>query len=224
MGTDDLFRKRKAKRQEDLRRHKARIEPYPRVLIVCEGGKTEPHYFNGLKDHYCLSSANVEVCGESGSDPMSVYRYAKERQREAKNSGNRFDHVYCVFDKDAHLNYDQAVGQIKDTQNMRAITSVPCFEYWLLLHFESTTRPYTAMPGKSACDQILADLKEYMPDYSKADKNMLTGELIGKLDIAISNAEYALQAAEATDADNPTTYVHELVERLRDLKNNALVK
>ena len=229
MGSDDLFHKRKAKQKKDLRRRNARKAPYPRVLIVCEGGKTEPHGwpapdFNGLKDHYRLRSANVEVCGESGSAPVSVYDYAEERQLEAKRSGNRFDYVYCVFDKDTHPSYSQAVDQITRTRNMQAITSVPCFEYWLLLHFESTTSPYTAMPGKSACDQVLADLRIHMPGYSKANKNMLTNELIGKLDIAISNAQHTLQAAEDTGTDNPTTYVHELVKHLRDLKNNALVK
>ena len=47
MGTDDLFKKRKGrknKRKENLRQ----MAPY-RYLIVCEGGKTEPNYFEGIK-------------------------------------------------------------------------------------------------------------------------------------------------------------------------------
>jgi hypothetical protein len=37
MGTDNLFHKRKARQAADLRRRKARREPYAKVLIVCEG-------------------------------------------------------------------------------------------------------------------------------------------------------------------------------------------
>ena len=110
MGTDDLFHKRKAKRASELARRKARREPYAKVLVVCEGEKTEPNYFNGLKDHYGLNSANVEVCGECGSDPLSIYRYARQLYREEKDADDPFDRVYCVFDKDTHGTYQQALG------------------------------------------------------------------------------------------------------------------
>jgi hypothetical protein len=59
MGTDNLFHKRKARRASELTRRKTRRESYAKVLIVCEGEKTEPLYFNDLKDHYGLNSANI---------------------------------------------------------------------------------------------------------------------------------------------------------------------
>ena len=72
MGSDDLFRKRKAKTSNALRRHPARRAPYTKVLLVCEGEKTEPDYFKQLKDHLRLHSANVEICSGRGSDPCSL--------------------------------------------------------------------------------------------------------------------------------------------------------
>jgi len=51
MGSDDLFHKRKAKNAQQLARRKARRAPYAKVLIVCEGEKTEPLYLNDLKDY-----------------------------------------------------------------------------------------------------------------------------------------------------------------------------
>ena len=45
MGSEDLFHKRKAKSAEQLERRKAKRSPYEKVLIVCEGEKTEPNYF-----------------------------------------------------------------------------------------------------------------------------------------------------------------------------------
>ena len=220
MGTDDLFHKRKAKRASELARRKARREPYAKVLVVCEGEKTEPNYFNGLKDHYGLNSANVEVCGECGSDPLSIYRYARQLYREEKDAGDPFDRVYCVFDKDTHGTYQQALDQIgratpKDT--FLTTNSVPCFEYWLLLHFNHTTRPYVALPGNSACNQVLTKLKGYMPQYSKGDYDTFS-ELIEQLDFAMNNAVRAQQAAEGNHTDNPTTRVHELVDFLQNIK------
>jgi len=42
MGSDDLFHKRKSRKVAALRRQEHKREPYDLVLIVCEGGKTEP--------------------------------------------------------------------------------------------------------------------------------------------------------------------------------------
>jgi len=220
MGTDDLSHKRKAKKASELARRKALRAPYAKVLIVCEGEKSEPHYFNGLKDHYGLNSANVEICGDCGSDPLSLIGHARQRYREEKDAGDAFDRVFCVFDKDAHANYTQGIDVIRGATPKGvyvSITSVPCFEYWLLLHFNYTTRPYDTLPGNSACNQVVTDLRGYMPRYTKGDHDTFSA-LIGQLDFAINNATRALKAAEAHRTDNPTTHVHELVGFLRNIK------
>ncbi len=222
MGTDNRFHRRKAKMARDLTRHKAKREPYAKVLIVCEGEKTEPHYFNGLKDHYGLNGANVEVCGNCGSDPLSIYRYARQRYREEKNAGDAFDKVFCVFDKDTHANYGPSLDAIRDAAPNGVyvhITSVPCFEYWLLLHFNFTTRAYVRLAGNSACNQVVTELRTQreMKNYAKGDKNIFL-TLFSRLDSAKSNAEKSLKAAANSDTDNPTTHVHKLVEFLQGIK------
>ena len=222
MGTDNLFHKRKARQARDLARRKGRRVPYAKVLIVCEGEKTEPHYFNELKDHYGLNSANIEICGDCGSDPLSIIRHAKQRYREEKDAGDAFDNVFCVFDKDTHAHYQQCLDTIRSATPKNvyvAITSVPCFEYWLLLHFNYTTRPYDSLPGNSACNQVLAELKGYMAGYTKGSIDTFSA-LLGQLDFAKNNAIRALQAAEANRTDNPTTKVHELVDFLQNIKGS----
>ena len=47
MGSDDLFKKRRAERQQ--RKHEFKIPKANSFLIVTEGERTEPLYFNGLK-------------------------------------------------------------------------------------------------------------------------------------------------------------------------------
>lgn len=223
MGRDSRFNKRKAKSAKGLQRRGAKRETYTKVLIVCEGEKTEPRYFQGLRNHYRLNSADIEVCGECGSDPNSVLQFAKKRYQQEKDAGDAFDKVYCVFDKDAHVNYAQtliAIAKATPRNTFIAINSVPCFEYWLLLHYDYSTRPYTALPGNSAGNQALLDLKRHLPIYAKGTDNIFA-LLLDKLELAKIHAERALRAAEASGTDNPTTRVHELVSFLQGIKTPA---
>lgn len=134
MGSEDLFHKRKAKRSGALARRRPRRDVYTKVLIVCEGEKTEPYYFQGFRDAYSLNTANIEICGDCGSSPVTIYQYARQRYRQEKDAGDPYDRVYCVFDKDSHTSFQQALDKIlrstpRDT--FFAITSIPCFEYWI---------------------------------------------------------------------------------------------
>jgi len=99
---DQLFHRRKAKKAEALRREAQKREPYDLVLIVCEGGKTEPKYLRELRDAFKLSTANIRIAGdECGSSPRSVVDYALTMYRKEK----KYNRVFCVFDKDRHPTY-----------------------------------------------------------------------------------------------------------------------
>lgn len=220
MGSDDLHKKRKAKNLKDLQRKQAKRESYDRVLIVCEGEKTEPFYFIGLRDWYRLNTANIEITGECGSDPMSVFNKTKELYEKSKKESNTFDRVYCVFDKDDHPNYQQAtnaISQIRYKDTFFAITSVPCFEYWLLLHFVYSTKPYQGTEDKSVGSHVLNELRKYIPDYTKGKKDIFS-LLQHQLKTAIANAKRSNKEAESNYTDNPSTKVVHLVEYLINLK------
>lgn len=224
MGTDDLFHKRKARKAKDLARKKAKRETYEKVLIVCEGSKTEPYYFDGLKEFYQLNSANIEVTGESGSSPKSIWDYAKARYITEKNAGDSFDRVYCVFDKDTHQSYGAVCNDVRSAHPKNtffAITSVPCFEYWLLLHFIYTTKPYEPLPSNSAAHQVLSELSDgYIAAYEKGYSGIF-GSLHQQLEFAKVNARRGRDAAAELHTDNPTTNVDELVEYLQRIKQRS---
>lgn len=220
MGSENLFHKRKAKNAKSLQRKGARRAAYKKILIVCEGEKTEPNYFEGVREYYALNTVNVEVRGDCGSDPISIVSFAKQRYREEKDAGDPFDQIYCVFDKDGHATYARAIDALssstpKDTYF--TINSVPSFEYWLLLHFVYSTRPYTALPGNSSGNQVLTELKNYIPDYEKG-RHTIFSDLTEQLEQAKNYAKRALQESERNQTDNPSTRVHELVEVLQNLK------
>jgi hypothetical protein len=205
------------------KRRSPKREPYDRVLIVIEGRNTELYYFQALIDHLKLSTANVEVDPESGSAPQSVVQYAKQRYKNSVNSGDAFDRVYCVFDKDQHPGYPDAVNAVKIARpaNIFYLShSVPCFEYWLLLHFEYTARPYNRRGQHSPCKCVTDDLRQYLPDYDKGDRNTFSEKLLPLVQTALANAERANREAEQHDTDNPSTRVNLLVQYLYGLKSD----
>ena len=218
MGTDNLFHKRKERKAELLRRRRAMKAPYDVILIVCEGGKTEPNYFSELKKAFRLSNANVRISG-LGADPLSVVNFAIKTFRKEPE----FDRVYCVFDRDRHTTYDAALDKVRRTRlgkgtKIFAIPSVPCFEFWLLLHFIYTTKPFDAPLGDSICSRVIEELKKYLPEYQKGDHDIFD-RIQNKLDNAITNARQVEQFHQTSGTDNPSTCVHSLVEYLRNLKN-----
>jgi hypothetical protein len=216
------MRKQKKRITASLERRRQRREPYDLVLIVCEGAKTEPLYFSQLRDALRLSRVNVSICGkECGSSPLSVVDYAlAEFEREGD-----YDRIFCVFDKDRHAQYKDAVikvqsQQLPDGSTIEAITSVPCFEFWLLLHFKETAKPYSASGKKSACDNIIRDLKAHMPHYKKGNADVFAATY-PFIDEAIKRAERLEKRQKEAVTDNPSTKVHRLVGYMQTLKNKS---
>lgn len=214
---DKIFHKKREKSKKDLERRKAKRSSFEKVLIVCEGAKTEPNYFRELKDYYQLNTANVVVDGNCGSDPWSVYQHAQRVVDMAKVDNDPYDKIYCVFDKDRHTTYQRTIATIAEKKFFTAINSVPCFEYWLLLHFVYTTKPLRATGDKSICDKTNDELKRHLPAYQKGAPGIFR-ELISKLETAKINAQRALRDSESNQTDNPSTFVHILVSYLQSLK------
>ena len=202
------------------------------VLIVCEGEETEPNYLSALKDSLRLHQAAITIVPSSyGSAPKSVVQYAKQRIKDACKEGNPFTKVYCVIDKDKHSTYLSALSDIRTYKPTKkcatilcAIPSVPCFEYWILMHFVNSTRSY-GTSGSSPCQHLIASaLRTYLPHYSKTDKVKAKELVETKLTAAIRNSRMTLQAAKMAGTDDPSTYMHLLVEELEYLKNNGYFK
>jgi len=199
---------------------------YSRVLIVCEGEKTERYYFAGLRNHLRLRSANIEIVGE-GATPTTIVRRAEERHQEEQSIGNPFDEIFCVFDKEEHADYDRAIlileqkssARVNSTRWRTPVASVPAFEYWLLLHYRYTTRPYQKTGNKSAGEMVARDLKNHFRGYRKNDEKIFE-KFQDKLEQAKKNAEKSLAAAQSAGTDNPSTRVHLLVDFLQKIKDS----
>lgn len=215
MANDKLFRKRKERAAKQMARRREALSPYDRILIVCEGAKTEKHYFDELAKFYDINSRNIKIVGGGGS-PTNIVKIAEQEYASGKKGRIPFDKVYCVFDKNSHADYGRALAQLESKKDFAAIVSVPCFEYWLLLHYLNTTKPYKQKGNKSACDQVISDLAKHIPGYRKGERGVFVF-VEKELATAITNAKRALAAAQTANTDNPSTTVHILVKHLQTI-------
>ncbi len=220
MSRGRLFDNSRARRRDDFRRAVATRIDTPRILIVTEGEKTEPNYLRELIARERLSSAKIVVSGECGSDPMGVFRHARDLYKKEEKQGGKFDEVYCVFDRDRHTNFHSAIDAIRRALPrgvFHATYSVPCFEYWILLHFKYSARPYNAPEGSSACEQLMKDFPTELSKYKKGFSG-LYGKLIDRTEIAIERAKQRTAEADVSGSENPITWVHILIEDLYRLR------
>jgi hypothetical protein len=214
-------------RQEarDLRRRIARQGMYEHVLIVCEGEKSEPNYLEDIRIEQRLHSANVVVRhSELGTQPLQVVQYAEQlflagdsHRRIERRSFNR---VFTVFDRDDHPTFHEArryAGSLRHQNSddedveFQVIASVPCFELWLLLHYEDVFEPVHR-------DEVHRRLRRHMAAYAKGGKGHWA-QTKPHLERATDRAQHLAEHPQASNGHQPMTQMHELVQYLLKLRS-----
>ena len=200
-------------------RLKSKRQAPANYLIVCEGKKTEPNYFNGLKrkinekygNKVDVLIPNIDVKG-TGMNTTSLVKYT---QKTVNHANKVYGQVWVVFDKDDYN--DEQFDSAIDNCNYNVAWSNPNFELWLLAHFKKVNR-YVSK------DDVLQELskefqKEGLGDYTKNDTNIfdkVTSE--GKLHTAIKNCEHMEELNRDGQASqrNPMTRVYKIVDGLKE--------
>ena len=213
---------RRMRSDSSLARRRPSVKPRECVLIVCEGAKTEPQYFEAMRRELRLHIVEVAVVGEKcGSSPISVVDCAislrKERTRVAARSPTvvKYDVVWCVMDVEAPCQHDSLPSAIDKAKahKLRVVLSNPMFEYWYLLHFERTS----ALMQHNK--DVIKRLKKHYPRYQKNDEAFF--QVVYPLTSqAIRNSKQVL-CEKHYDSDlrkcNPSTHVHLIVEHLHEI-------
>ena len=185
-----------------------------RVLIVGEG-KTERNYFDALKREDAVSARfAVTVKGAGGFDAeYGVRRAIVERDRLT----TEFDEVWCVLDTERprkRASLKKAI-RLAGKEGIRLCLSNPCFEVWVLAHFERTARHFADC---SAVVRVVARRwkKQFGQDYRKSDD--LYGRLVDLLSAAVANARWVRETHHKGESDtadcNSSTDVYRLVGHL----------
>lgn len=210
-----------ARRHDNLGRRKWFVEPRPRVLVCCEGEVTEPSYLNGLKREGHNSLLHVEI-KPGGFAPKTLVDYAVELKLEAglkarreKDHSLKYDEVWCVFDVDAHECMLDAKQKARANGINMAISN-PCFELWLLLHFQDQRAHIERHHVQSAC-------RDYMPGY---DKEVPFDLVFPRYPEAVQRAAELehWQETRGCAGENPSTGVHRLTERIMELGREEQLK
>lgn len=179
------------------------VIPRQSFLIVCEGEKTEPKYFEG----FGLKSVIVKGLGRNTDSLME-----RAIQLKTENYPD-LDQYWCVFDRDSFpaQRFNNALTKARQNEFQVAYCN-EAFELWYLLHFayfhSATTRH---LYGEK--------LEQHLKHKYQKNSETMYDELLGNQETAIKNATNLLATygdAHNPESDNPCTTVHLLVQALRD--------
>ncbi|HEY5582956.1 MAG TPA: RloB family protein [Ruminiclostridium sp.] len=224
MGTDDIKKKKMAEKTKNNAYQSRKIgviPPNPTILIMCEGEKTEPNYF----DEFKLSNVSVKLESTKGGDALHVVQQAIKLADEEP-----YDEVWCVFDRDLHTEnpqperFNEAIYKVENfktlkeykiSKNFKRVKkfnyaySNDAFELWYILHFDYM---HSAKPRHEYCKMLSMRMGK---KYVKNSCDMYD-DLIDKQSHAIRRAKTLLDeyANHNPEKDNPSTTVHILVQEL----------
>lgn len=189
-------------------------------LILCEGTKTEPNYFEEIKkriDNNYNDKITINVI-PSGKGRLALLEEAQEIVEKSKTN---YNHVWLVYDKDDFDKdeFDNTVFKIqsinkKSETKYHALWSNQCVEVWFLLHFidlkvDLSREEYITKLNQNFKKKGIAD------EYVKND-DLIYNKLEEYQDVAIKRAKKIIQESEekAPSKIAPGSSVYELIEML----------
>jgi hypothetical protein len=184
-------------------------------LIVCEGTKTEPNYFESFKtilSHYTL---DIETIG-TAKNTLGVVETAIQRK---STSNKKYDSIWAVFDRDSfsERNFNNAINKAA-ANGIKCAWSNEAFELWYILHFQYVD---TGISRQEYHRHITAQLKLKLPAFKYTKNNPDMYALLMKY----GNQKQAITWAKKLEKQytgnnfakhNPCTRAYALVEELNN--------
>ena len=210
------FERQETKRRQDVR-PKRRF-----YLIVCEGTKTEPKYFEGLRDNLPPGTVNlveIDIKGTGHNTLWVIQDALNAKEIIEKQPGRVIDEVWAVFDRDSFpdQNFNNAIAKGQQVGVNCAWTN-EAFELWYLLHFRFFQNGMPRDDYKRLIERELSQKLGQSYVYQKNSPDMFALlKKHGNIEQAIAWAkQLETEFIGRTDyADhNPCTKVHELIEKL----------
>ncbi len=188
------------------RRPRKAVNRPPHLLILSEDSEGVAKYLRQRFPRKAADQVIVTVKG-MGCQPASLYRCAKSALR----CGDA-ELVFLVFDRDRAPKFDETVRRVAASERIFAFVSIPCFEYFFLLHFIPTTAPFNSF------DELSVPLRAHGPfaNYSKKQHGVPIVALSQLEEQALINARLTRNHRSQTGADNPYTDV-DILFRLVEL-------
>lgn len=222
MGSDDLFKKRKKKREK--RKHEFITPRANSFLIITEGEKTEPLYFKGIQNLIkekiggaidVVEAPIIDIHGE-GKATGKLIELADEIVKDAKIM---YQNIWIVFDKDDFEDFDNAI-KVGESKGYKIAWSNQSFEYWLYMHFHYSDSALHRNEWNKKLDDIFAEYELGNGSYQKNYEDIYNiVDSFDGVNTAIKNtkrrmADFNKDKALPSNYD-PGTNVHELVMELK---------
>lgn len=190
-----------------------------RFSIYCEGVQTEKSYFEQIRAWLGRETGNdrtlpiISVTQVPGN-PLEIVKHAIDDNCDDRSED---DEIWCVFDVEApqpHPYIEEAITLAKQ-QRIHCAVSNPCFELWLLLHFDKYCAGY--LTTKEAHSLAEAKIPRYIRD-GKRIKNVVP--LLDKFPDAQCRAVALENIHDESNISNrnPSTTAWKPVEALLKLK------
>ncbi len=177
-------------------------------LIICEGVRTEPDYFNAFR----MTAATVKAVGQAMNTVSLVKKAIAIRDADLRK-GRRYDQCWVVFDKDDFPanDFNQAIATARRS-GFQVAYSNQAFEYWFLLHF----KPYKGKLHRDRYANILSKLTGIQYSKTEGFGAIMYNRLFNLQKNALKNAtEILSEISHGNPAiEESSTTVHLLVEEL----------
>lgn len=192
MGSDDLFKK---KRERLKARKEGFREPKPNsFLIVTEGTKTEPLYFDGLATYinntYGKSIHTEKPLIVTQGEGKCTKSLVEATEKCVARGTVFYSQVWVLFDKDDFTDFDEAIT-LANRNGFHVSWSNPSFELWLYLHFNYSDAALDRFKLLSKLDMLFKTRGINKSGYQKNDPTIfetLTQSQHSSLKAAVSNA------------------------------------
>ena len=185
------------------------------ILIALEDEKSARLYFEDWKEH--LKASRVVVFPRHlGPNPAEVVEAAVQRNEEQRSDPDRdpFDEVWIVIDtegvgdRDRLMKARAAIERARKLQFKTAVSN-PCFEYWLLLHFEDTTATFNDAAA------VGARLRKHIKNYKKNQSAFRETRDLVRTAIANAEKRFAGKGGGPHPCDcHPCTQIYMLMKSL----------
>jgi hypothetical protein len=188
-----------------------------RILIVCEGEKTEPNYFSGFQKELRSREIVRKVYLEIKPAGRNYHRVVEVAIRLKEQDGE-YDQVWCVFDRDFKAenknqqNYNTAI-QLANENSINLAVSNDAFELWFLLHYEY----YSSETHRT---KLFEKLSDRLGEKYEKTSDIMYEKLKDKQVDAIKYAEKLWSDCQENYNTNPSTTVFKLVETLNNFIEN----
>ena len=151
-----------------LNRRQPTRNPIQKIVIACEGSKTEPGYFESIRRELRLRTLQIIVLRHQGrTDPRSIIERVIEERKEMKSNQawTEGDSAWAVFDGDEHIEQSpdkwRSAIDLATKQKIKLAITNPCFEFWYLIHFQDYFAQITR-------DRVINLLGKHIPNYDKS--------------------------------------------------------